>query len=111
MYTIKVVQAPEVIFFDEKEGRDMESIISIDDRKIKIKAEEWDSGEIINYYDINENKKIVGSPVDSMWEDEEIQADDDILIILEKLAYATLYDELGKEGDEFTSEEVLEWDY
>ena len=46
-----------------------------------------------------------------MREDEEIQADEDILKILEKLAYATLYDELGKEGDEFTSEEVLEWDY
>ena len=38
MYTIKVIQEPEGIFFDEKEGRDMESIISIDDRKIKIKA-------------------------------------------------------------------------
>jgi hypothetical protein len=29
MYTIKVIQGPKTLFFDEKNGREMESIISI----------------------------------------------------------------------------------
>lgn len=29
MYTIKVIQGPKTLFFDEKNGREMESIILI----------------------------------------------------------------------------------
>ena len=56
-YLIKVIQAPKALFFDENNGREMESIISINgDTEINgieiwINAEESRKGAIFSYKD------------------------------------------------------------
>ena len=127
-YVIKVIQAPKALFFDENNGREMESIISINgDTEINgieiwINAEESPKGS--NFYFRNEsNREIMlkNSSLGLVFQSGtlmEIDVDDpiydiqqDIYEILEKLATATLYDELGKEGDELNSEDILNWEF
>ena len=115
MYTIKVIQGPKTLFFDEKNGREMESIISINgDTEIKgieiwLNAEESSKGSNISFKnESNKEFKLKDSWDISSYD---IEIEQDIFDILEKLANATLYDELGTDGSEFSSEEVLEWEF
>jgi hypothetical protein len=114
MYRIRIIQAPKTLFFDETDGREMESIISINGNtevngiKIWLNIEESRKGTTISFKDENNREFKLK---DSLNVNDLFDIKQDIYEILKKLAYATLYDELGKEGNELNSEDILEWDY
>jgi hypothetical protein len=110
MDTIKVIQAPEIIYddYDENFCKELESIISINGNDITITIEGTDNGFIISYKN-KDNRNLKYKNSIDFNDISDIELEEDINNILEKLAYATFYEELGKEGDEYTSEEVLTW--
>lgn len=108
---MKIIKSPETISFDEEDGREMESVISIDDIEIKINAKESFSGSNFIFKNVKENKIIKELNHWSFDENEYVEVENEIYDILEKLGYATLYDQLGNEGEEFNSEEILTWEF
>jgi hypothetical protein len=116
MYTVKVIQAPEVVYddYDENFCKELESIVlingdtAINGLEISINIEGTDEGNFISFKDKN-NSEI--KLKDSSYLFPFIEIEQDINDILEKLAQATFYEQLGKEGDEYTSEEILSWNF
>ncbi len=114
MYTIKVIQAPEVIYddYDENFCKELESIVSINDNNFTVNIEGTDSGFFISYKNKdNKNLKDKDSIDFNEITDIEIDFEDDVISVLEKIAYATFYEQLGNKGDEYTSEEILSWSF
>jgi hypothetical protein len=115
MYKIKIIKSPKLVYFEKNDRKEMESIVSITGEtlingiNIIINSEENNIGAEYTYRDINNKKiKFVGN-----WDFDsknDIAVDEDVYEILEKLAVANLCNELGQDGEEFTSEEVISWD-
>ena len=114
MYTIKVIQAPKVIYddYDDNFCKELESIVSINGNNFTINIEGTDSGFFISYKN-KDNKNIKDKDSIDFNEitDIDIELEEGVNNILEKLAYATFYEQLGNEGDEYTSEEILSWSF
>jgi hypothetical protein len=115
MYKIKIIQSPKVIYFEKNERKEVESIVSISgetpisETDIFVNSEENSFGAEYTFKNEN-NKKIKLSGALDVDIDNDIVVNEEVYDILEKLAVATLCDELGDIGEEFTSEEVLSWD-
>lgn len=113
MYTINVIQGPKTIYdnYDEDFSKRLESIVSIEEINYTIDIEGTDKGFYISYHDAN-NKVIKDK---SSWDFDEKTHVDNILgkninDILEKLAYGTFYGEI-QQGDIYSSEEILSWEF
>ena len=113
MYTIKIIVSPKVVYdyYDRNFCRELESIVAINETDFKINIEGTQDGFFISYQ-YKDNKNI--DDKDSMYFNEitdiGIELEEGINNILDQLAYATFYETI-KEGDEFTSEQILSWKF
>ena len=113
MYTIKIIQSPQVIYdyYDRNFCKELESIISINGTDFRINIEGTQDGFFISYKN-KDNKNIEDK--DSIYFNEktdiDIELEEGVNNILDQLAYATFYETI-KEGDELTSEEILSWEF
>jgi hypothetical protein len=112
MKKIKVIQGPEIIYddYDDNFCKELESIISIDGKDITINIEGTEDGFFISFKN-KENRNLKDKNSIDFNEISDIPLEEGIDKILEKIAYATFYEQLGNEGDEYNSEEILSWSF